>query len=88
MEQIGIHDMKASDLVPVQDVWRRPLRPEEMLAYRELGEKGVITKIHAVTSRSTGITIMSYAAIGSEAWVHNALKEAVRRNLEDGYAES
>ena len=88
MEQIGIHDMKASDLVPMQDVWHRPLRPCEMLAYKQLGEKGVISRIHATASRSTGITIMSYAAIGPEAWVHDALKEAVRRNLEDGYAES
>ena len=76
MEQIGIHDMKASDLVPVQDVWRRPLRPCEMLAYKQLGEKGVISRIHATASRSTGITIMSYAAIGPQAWIHEALHQA------------
>ena len=76
MEQVRITDMAARDLTPMQDVWHRPLRPAEMLAYKQLGEKGVISRIHATASRSTGITIMSYAAIGPQAWIHEALHQA------------
>ena len=85
MEQIGIHDMKASDLVPMQDVWMHRPEPWVMQAYRLITQGGLITKPRMTVSRATGICIMSYASVEPREWIRDALRQVSKDVKEDFY---
>ena len=88
MEQIGIHDMKASDLVPMQDVWMHRPEPWVMQAYRLITQGGLITKPRMTVSRATGICIMSYASVEPREWIRDALRQVSKDVKEDFYDHS
>ena len=70
----------------IVDVWKADVfaRPENMLPYRRLMERGLIGHLRVIMSRSSGQAVIDYYSSIPENWTKDALKKEKQEILKGG----